>query len=135
MKIGKVTGIGGFFFKCRDVSKTKEWYKKHLGFEVDDYGCTFFMKQEVEKDENASQQWSPFKADTDYFGKSGQEFMINLRVDDLLELLEELKANDVRIFDEVQEFEYGKFAWIEDCDGRRVELWEPQNENLFVKES
>ncbi len=129
--MSKVTGIGGVFFKCRDVAKTKAWYAKYLGLPTDEYGYTFFMKTEVEKDDNASQQWSPFKKDSDYFGDSGQQFMINYRVEGLVDLIAELKKDGVEIVGEIKEFDYGKFAWIIDCDGRKVELWEPANESLF----
>lgn len=128
----KVTGIGGIFFKCADVEKTKVWYMKHLGLEVDSYGCTFWSSNNDDENDT-SQQWSPFKEDTTYFGNSSQEFMINYRVHDLDQLLAQLRTENVKISDDVQRFDYGDFAWIEDCDGRRVELWQPKNEELFKK--
>jgi predicted enzyme related to lactoylglutathione lyase len=128
----KVTGIGGIFFKCADVEKTKQWYMKHLGLDVDSYGCTFWSSTE-NSDSATTQQWSPFKADTSYFGNSGQEFMINYRVHDLNDLLSELRAEDVTIIGDMERYDYGDFAWIEDCDGRKVELWQPKNEELFKK--
>lgn len=130
----KVTGIGGIFFKCADVKTTKQWYATHLGLAVDDYGCTFFQANDVALHPKASQQWSPFKKDTTYFDPGEQEFMINYRVANLEALLIELKNNGVQISGEMQEFEYGKFGWIIDCDGRKVELWEPANEQLFEKQ-
>jgi len=129
----KVTGIGGIFFTCKDVATTKAWYEKHLGLPVDDYGCTFFQANDVELNPKASQQWSPFKSDTTYFNPDDQEFMINYRVDDLVRLLKQLSNAGVEIAGEIQEFDYGKFGWIIDCDGRKVELWEPANEHLFEK--
>lgn len=128
----KVTGIGGIFFKCADVEKTKQWYKKHLGLDVDSYGCTFWSSSEATAGET-TQQWSPFKSDTSYFGNSGQEFMINYRVHDLQELLSELKGASVNVIGDVERYDYGDFAWIEDCDARKVELWQPKNEELFKK--
>ncbi|WP_394340888.1 VOC family protein [Nonlabens agnitus] len=129
----KVTGIGGIFFKCKDVQATKNWYQKHLGIDHDTYGHTFWNR-DVERPENkTSQQWSPFKKDTDYFEPSQQEFMINYRVKNLSKLLIDLKEQGVTIVGEPQEFEYGKFAWILDADDRKVELWEPKNESLFEK--
>ena len=129
----KVTGIGGIFFKCKDTAVTKAWYEKHLGLPVDDYGCTFWQADSVALDKKASQQWSPFKEDSNYFEPGEQEFMINYRVADLHGLINELRENDVEIAGEIQEFDYGKFGWIIDCDGRKVELWEPINEHLFEK--
>jgi predicted enzyme related to lactoylglutathione lyase len=126
----KVTGIGGIFFRCKDVEKTKQWYNKHLGLDTDAYGCTFWQKNE-DPNQEKSQQWSPFDQDTSYFGSSGQEFMVNYRVFDLKKLLSQLKKEDVVILGEIEEFEYGDFAWIKDCDGRKVELWQPKNEELF----
>ena len=126
----RVTGIGGIFFRCKDVQKTKEWYAKHLGLNTDDYGCTFWLPH-LDKKEVASQQWSPFKADTNYFGESDQEFMINYKVEDLESLLETLKKEGVTIAGEMQQFDYGYFGWILDCDGRKVELWQTKNEQLF----
>jgi predicted enzyme related to lactoylglutathione lyase len=129
----KVTGIGGIFFKCNDVAITKSWYEKHLGLPVDEYGCTFWQADSVKLDEKASQQWSPFKMDSDYFEPGKQDFMINYRVANLKSLLTELKQNGVTIVGKVEEYEYGDFAWIMDCDGRKIELWQPRNEQLFEK--
>ncbi len=129
----KVTGIGGIFFKCKDVEKTKQWYMKHLGLEIDSYGCTFWQEGGV-KEKTVSQQWSPFDRDSQYFGKSGQEFMINYKVHDLDGLLKELKKENVEIAGAKESFDYGDFAWIIDCDGRKVELWQPKNEEIFNKQ-
>jgi predicted enzyme related to lactoylglutathione lyase len=129
----KVTGIGGIFFKCKDTQATKAWYEKHLGLPVDDYGCTFWQAESVNLDKKASQQWSPFKSDSTYFDPGKQDFMINYRVADLESLLEELKQNAVEVVGKMEEYDYGKFGWVMDCDGRKVELWEPSNEHLFEK--
>ncbi|SCY26511.1 hypothetical protein SAMN05192588_1949 [Nonlabens sp. Hel1_33_55] len=129
----KVTGIGGIFFKCNDVEATKEWYQKHLGIKHDEYGHTFWNRDVDLPDNKMSQQWSPFKKETDYFDPSKQEFMINYRVENLDQLIAELKSSGVQLIGEAQEFDYGKFAWILDADGRKVELWEPANESLFEK--
>ena len=119
----RVTGIGGLFFKATDPKESKDWYKKHLGFDTDDWGCTFWWK---DKDGNkCSTQWSPFKDDTDYFGPSKKDFMFNYRVENLIELLEAMKKEGVTVIDKVEEFEYGKFGWIVDLDGNKIELWEP----------
>ena len=119
----RVTGLGGFFFKSTDPGAAKNWYKKHLGLNTDDYGCTFKWKDENEND--GTTHWSPFKADTDYFEPSKKEFMMNFRVENLVELLKVLKKEGITIVGEMEEYEYGKFGWILDNDGNKVELWEP----------
>ncbi|CAM1342715.1 VOC family protein [Tenacibaculum amylolyticum] len=129
MKKGKVLGIGGVFFKTKDTNATKNWYKKHLGFNTDDWGCTFWWKDNEGK--KASTQWSPFSKDTDYFKPSEKDFMFNYRVENLKELLEELKAEGVTVIDKVEEYSYGKFGWIIDLDGNKIELWEP-NDDAFL---
>lgn len=121
----RVTGIGGLFFKTKDPRKTKDWYQKHLGFNTDDWGCTFWWKDNEGND--ASTQWSPFKDDTSYFEPSDKPFMFNYRVENLTELLVELKKEGVTIVGEPQEFDYGKFAWILDNEGNKIELWEPKD--------
>jgi glyoxylase I family protein len=118
----RVTGIGGVFFRAKDPKALSEWYKKHLGvFAMDDNyepwvqqkGPTVFM---------------PFAADTEYFGSKSQNFMLNFRVDDLDGMLKQLKANKVKIVKDVQDQEgVGRFASIEDLEGNRIELWEPQD--------
>ena len=119
----RVTGIGGLFFKTDDPKATKAWYKTHLGFNTDDWGCTFWWKNE--KGEKCSTQWSPFEKKTSYFEPSKKDFMFNYRVENLEALLVELKKEGVTMAGEMQEFDYGKFAWILDNDGNKIELWEP----------
>lgn len=118
-----VTGIGGFFFKAHDPKKVNEWYHRHLGLETNDYGCSF--KWMDENGNEATTQWSPFKSDTDYFEPSPKEFMQNFRVQNLEELLEQLKSGGVTVVGELQSYDYGKFAWILDCEENKIELWEP----------
>ena len=119
----RVTGLGGFFFKSKDPIKIREWYGKHLGLPVDNYGCSFWWKDKTGND--AMTQWSPFNEDTDYFKPSEKEFMMNFRVEDLQELLKTLKEEGVTIVGEIQEYDYGKFGWIIDPEGNKIELWEP----------
>jgi len=119
----RVTGIGGIFFKSDDPTATKNWYKDHLGLNTDDYGCTFWWKDKQGND--ATTQWSPFKKDTTYFEPSKKEFMMNFRVHNLKELLATLKEEGVSIVGEIEEYEYGKFGWILDPEGNKIELWEP----------
>lgn len=119
----RVTGLGGLFFKTEDPKKTREWYGKHLGLPVDDYGCSFWWK---DKDGNdAMTQWSPFKEDTEYFKPSEKQFMMNFRVENLEELLKALKEEGVTIVGDMQTYDYGKFGWILDPEGNKIELWEP----------
>ena len=119
----RVTGLGGFFFKTKNPDKVKEWYGKHLGLPVDDYGCTFWWKDKEGKD--CSTQWSPFKEDKNYFEPSKKPFMMNFRVENLKELLVTLKKEGVTIVGEIEEYDYGKFGWILDPEGNKIELWEP----------
>ena len=121
----RVTGIGGLFFKTEDPKATKEWYKKHLCFPTDDLGCTFLWKDKDGKD--CSTQWSPFPEDTKYYAPSKKEFMFNYRVENLVELLKVLKEEGVTIVGEMEEYDYGKFGWIMDNDGNKIELWEPKD--------
>ncbi|MCC8359710.1 VOC family protein [Salinimicrobium sediminilitoris] len=125
----RVTGIGGIFFKTKDPKTTKDWYNKHLGLNTDQWGSTFWWKDKEGND--CSTQWSPMKEDTDYYEPSKKQFMINYRVENLEELLEELKKEGVEIVGEMQTFEYGKFGWIMDPDGNKIELWEP-NDKAFL---
>lgn len=119
----RVTGIGGLFFKSKDPKASKDWYKKHLGFNTDDYGCTFWWKNKDGDD--CSTQWSPFKSDTEYFNPSQTAFMFNYRVADLENLLKVLKEEGVTIVGDMETYSYGKFAWILDNEGQKIELWEP----------
>ncbi len=122
----RVTGIGGLFFKTEDPQKTKDWYQKHLGFNTDQWGCTFWWK---DNDGNkASTQWSPFPDNTKYFEPSKKDFMFNYRVENLVELLQELEKEGVTIVGKMEEYDYGKFGWILDGDGNKIELWEPKDD-------
>jgi predicted enzyme related to lactoylglutathione lyase len=125
----RVTGIGGLFFKTKDPNAIKEWYKNHLGLNTDQYGCTFWWKDE--HGNKCSTQWSPFKEDTQYFEPSKKEFMMNFRVENLRELLKILKKEGVTIVGEIEEHDYGKFGWILDPEGNKIELWEPVD-NAFL---
>jgi len=119
----RVTGVGGFFFKSENPQELKTWYKKHLGLSTDDYGCTFWWKDK--KGNDASTQWSPFAADTDYFNPSQKQFMQNFRVANLDSLLAKLTTEGITILGEPEAYDYGKFAWILDPEGNKIELWEP----------
>ena len=114
----KVTGIGGVFFRSKDPEALSDWYKNQLGINgfdwVQQQGQTVF---------------APFPADSEYFGSASQNFMLNFRVDDLDGMLKQLKVNGVKIVKDVEEQAgVGRFASIEDPEGNRIELWEPQDE-------
>lgn len=122
---GRITGIGGIFFKCKDPNTTKDWYQKNLGLKTDKWGAPFEFKMVDNPSVRAFAQWSTFPEDTTYFDPSKHEFMINYRVENLEDYLVELKAKGVTICDEIETFDYGKFVHILDGDGRKIELWEP----------
>lgn len=125
MSKGKVTGIGGVFFKTKDTAKTKEWYSKNLGFETDEYGASFKSRNLNNSEEINYLQWSPFPDNTEYFEPSSKEFMINYRVEHIEDLVNQLKSNGVTICDEIVTYDYGKFVHILDPEGNKIELWEP----------
>ena len=119
----RVTGIGGFFFKSENPKELVAWYGKYLGLKTDDYGSTFWWKDANGND--CSTQWSPFASDTAYFAPSEKQFMQNFRVDNLELLLQKLSDEGVTIVGDMQTYEYGKFGWILDIEGNKIELWEP----------
>ncbi|WP_057935954.1 VOC family protein [Algoriphagus resistens] len=124
----RVTGIGGIFFKVKDPDKTKSWYQTHLGLNTDQYGTAFEWRNSEKPEHKGFTQWSPMKEDTTYFNPSKKDFMINYRVENLVELVSGLKAEGVIILDEIEDTEYGKFVHILDPDGHSIELWEPIDE-------
>ncbi len=119
---GRITGIGGVFFKTPNSAETKDWYKKHFGFNTGDYGTVFEWRHSDTPDLKGHTQWSPFTESTNYFE---DEYMINYRVDNLEALLKKLRAENVTIVDSMETYEYGKFVHIRDLNGLKVELWEP----------
>lgn len=125
----RVTGLGGIFFKTKDPDGVKQWYRDRLGLDTDQYGCTFWWKDKEGND--CSTQWSPFPEDTEYFQPSEKSFMMNFRVHDLEGLLETLKEEGVTVVGEIESYDYGKFGWILDPEGNKLELWEP-NDKAFL---
>jgi catechol 2,3-dioxygenase-like lactoylglutathione lyase family enzyme len=125
--MAKVIGLGGVFFRCRDVEATRAWYQRVLGIHIDDYGGTSFGHAEsaARFPEGARTIWAPFKADSDYFKPSEADYMLNLMVDDFDGMLGQLKAEGVALEGEPMIESYGKFAWVMDPDGRKIELWQP----------
>lgn len=123
--MGKVTGIGGIFFKCSNPETLRTWYQQHLGISSENWGSIFFWKNDPFPKEEAYTLWSPFKSDSTYFEPSNASFMINFRVENLDELMQDLAKENILCVGEPQSSEFGKFAWIMDPEGNKIELWEP----------
>lgn len=122
--VPKVTGIGGIFFFSDDPDTTREWYAKNLGFDINEWGSSFYSQNIDDPEETNAMQWSPFKTGSDYFAPSKKEFMINYRVQNIEGLIDHLRANGVTILDALDVSEYGKFIHILDAEGNKIELWE-----------
>ena len=120
--MAKVTGIGGVFFKARDPKALMAWYSRHLGVEQSfETGSVFQWGGEVK----GSTTWSPFPESTTYFQPGTASFMINYRVDNLADLLAQLKEQGIEEVRPMEESEFGKFACVLDPEGNAIELWEP----------
>jgi predicted enzyme related to lactoylglutathione lyase len=122
--VGRVTGLGGVFFKADDPKRLSSWYETHLGLKGED-GSVFFRWRERDADAPGMTVWSIFPRDSGYFDPSRAPFMLNYRVDDLDAILERLRAEGVTIDDRREDSQYGRFAWIMDPEGNRIELWQP----------
>ena len=124
--MARVTGIGGVFFKSTsDPGRLAAWYRDNLGLPFEDWGGAILKWPEDTAEDKGLTVWHVAPADTTWFSPSTSSFMINYRVDDLAALLEKLKANGVEIVKGPDSAENGKFAWVLDPDGNKVELWEP----------
>jgi len=125
--VKRVTGIGGIFFKSQAPEELCDWYEKHLGIRrtPDGSGAVFEWREVEDSEKKGMTVWSVFPRDTKYFNPSRSSFMINYRVDDLDGLLEALKKEGVEIDPHREDYDYGRFAWIMDPEGNRIELWEP----------
>ena len=124
--MARVTGLGGVFFKAQDPDKLRTWYGENLGMKPDEYGCMPFFWRDTDQPEKTGRTLvMPFPADTSYFEPSKSPFMLNFRVDNLDALLSQLREAGVEIVGNVEESDYGRFAWIMDPEGHRIELWEP----------
>ena len=125
-KKGKVLGVGGVFFRSPDPARLALWYQETLGLVTEAWGTTHgtsFSPEGMPK--NAFTVWSTFASDTEYFGDRQQSFMINLVVDDLNKALANVKAAGGEVIPQKEDDDFGRFGWIVDPDGNRVELWEP----------
>ena len=122
----RVVGIGGIFFKARDAEKLRAWYREHLGLEVEDWGGMAFAPQlRSPEGRQASLVWSIFPPDSRYFDPSPAPFMINYRVENLDAVLAALRAEGCQVDERVETSEFGRFGWVADPEGNRLELWEP----------
>ena len=120
----RVTGIGGIFFKAADPKALAEWYRVHLGLPVEPWGGAA-IAWGTPDNPSGTTLWNPFPADTTHFAPSVAPFMVNFRVADLDALLAALRAEGCDVQDRVDDSEYGKFGWVIDPEGNKVELWQP----------
>jgi predicted enzyme related to lactoylglutathione lyase len=122
----RVTGIGGIFFKAQDPVALRAWYQKHLGIEVLEWGGAAFTWADADgKPFAGTTIWNIAPAETDYYAPSSAPFMVNYRVADLHALVQALNEEGCNVQGKIEESEYGKFAWVMDPEGNKVELWEP----------
>ncbi|MEC4591230.1 MULTISPECIES: VOC family protein [Nitrospirillum] len=123
----RVTGIGGVFMKARDVKALSAWYRDALGVPLSPYfaGAKFSWPEGQRPDRPGTTAWSLFPEDSTYFAPSTAPFMINFRVDNLDAMLAQLRAFGAAVDERVEQSEFGRFGWVMDPEGNRVELWEP----------
>lgn len=122
----RVLGIGGVFFKAKNPDALRAWYRKHLGMDIQEWGGMAFRWHTAEEpNPHGATVWSVFAADATYFAPSAAPFMINYRVENLKALLDALRAEGCTVDDKTDESDFGKFGWVMDSEGNRVELWEP----------
>jgi predicted enzyme related to lactoylglutathione lyase len=122
--MAKVIGIGGIFLKFKDPEKMRNWYATVLGMTTNPYGVLFEFNGTTNS-KKGYLQLGTFESETDYFGDTSQQAMINFRVDDLETFKKELEELNVTIVNSIDSYSYGKFLHIEDPEGNRIELWEP----------
>jgi predicted enzyme related to lactoylglutathione lyase len=124
--VKRVTGIGGVFFKAQDPVALRAWYKTHLGIDVQDWGGALFTWTDADgKPFAGTTVWNVSASDTDHHAPSTSSFMVNYRVADLRALITVLRAEGCNVLDKVEESEFGRFGWVLDPEGNKVELWEP----------
>jgi len=121
---GRILGIGGIFFKSANQQQLREWYAKHLGLEDSGHGAMLPWREADNPENEQMTVWTIFAGNSGYFPAS---FMINYIVDDMDALLDRLAKEGVRIDPKRQDESYGRFAWIYDPDGNKIELWQPLN--------
>ena len=122
----RVTGIGGVFFKAKDAPALQAWYKRHLGIDVQAWGGAAFSWSDADGKPTAGTTiWSVAPTESKQFAPNHASFMINYRVEDLHGIVKVLKEEGCNVLDKIDESEYGKFAWVIDPEGNKVELWQP----------
>ena len=122
----RVTGIGGIFFKAKDAKALHAWYRQHLGIDVQPWGGAAFDWTDADgKPVAGTTAWQIDPQESKHFAPSDASFMVNYRVDDLHALLAALKSEGCNVLEKVDDSEYGKFGWVIDPEGNKVELWEP----------
>ena len=122
---GRIIGIGGVFFKSADRDKTREWYATHLGLADKGQGAMLPWREQDDPQKEHVTVWTVFSNSSKYFDPSPAPFMINYIVDDMDALLDRLKQEGVKIDPKRMDESYGRFAWIYDLDGNKIELWQP----------
>ena len=124
--MARITGIGGVFFKsARDNAELGAWYRKHLGMQLEDWGGAILKWPDDKAADGGLTVWTVAEKDSQWFSPSQSSFMINYRVDNMGEMLDQLRAGGVEVIQGPESHENGKFAWIMDPEGNKVELWEP----------
>lgn len=124
-----VTGIGGIFFSARDPGALRDWYRKHLGIDAQEWGgAAFSWSDDAGQPVRGTTIWSVSGSDGDCFAPSTSSFMINYRVADLAALLQALREEGCNVLEKSDDSEYGKFGWVMDPEGNKVELWQPPEE-------
>jgi predicted enzyme related to lactoylglutathione lyase len=122
----RVTGIGGIFFQAKNPAAQQAWYKRHLGIDVQEWGGAAFSWADSDgKPTGGTTIWSVAAENGEQFAHSNASFMVNYRVEDLHALIAALKAEGCNVLDKIDESEFGKFAWVIDPEGNKVELWQP----------
>ena len=122
----RVTGIGGIFFHARDPQALGAWYRRHLGIDVQPWGGAAFSWADAQgKPTGGTTIWSVGQAGGDQFAPSQAPFMVNYRVEDLHALLAALREEGWDVDAKTEESEFGKFGWVIDPEGNKIELWQP----------
>ena len=122
----RVTGIGGIFFQAKDPKALCAWYKTHLGVDVQDWGGAAFSWADAKgQPTTGTTIWSIGAHGSNQFAPGAASFMINYRVEDLASLLQALRDEGCNVLEKTDDSEYGKFGWVIDPEGNKVELWQP----------
>ncbi len=123
--MARVVGIGGIFFKAQDPDALREWYRANLGLDMQSWGGVTFRASAEPSGHDAVTVWTIFPSTSTYFAPSAAPFMISYRVDNLTLILAELRERGCAVDERIEESEFGRFGWVQDPEGNRLELWEP----------